>query len=146
MSYSSHVAEIYGNNIFFIWFMVISLHRFAVLFCDPFYKGFICSLKSDKNYLCFSYCSDDSIRSQLCTCHNSWAVVICAKLGPDYIVGIFIGIRTTWFHQHKDCELTNSSWTETLVWDCVPLSGYVTHILWHLTMRFLLPMKSDHSS
>ena len=28
----------------------------------------------------------DPARSQICTCHDSWAVVACAKLWPDWII------------------------------------------------------------
>ena len=30
--------------------------------------------------------SDDLIRLQICTCHDSWAVMTCAKLWPDQII------------------------------------------------------------
>ena len=33
---------------------------------------------------------NDKIRSQFCTCHNSWAVVTCAKLSTDWIIKIKI--------------------------------------------------------
>ena len=34
--------------------------------------------------------NNDQIRSQFCTCHDSWAVVSCAKLWPEWIIGILI--------------------------------------------------------
>ena len=34
--------------------------------------------------------SDDLIRSEFCTCHDSWAVVRCAKFWPDLISTIHI--------------------------------------------------------
>ena len=38
------------------------------------------------NIACCSYMkNDDAIRSQLCTCHDSWAVMTCANLWPDSI-------------------------------------------------------------
>ena len=30
--------------------------------------------------------NNDQIRPQFCTCHDSWAVVTCAKLWPDWII------------------------------------------------------------
>ena len=29
-----------------------------------------------------------AVKSQICTCHDSWAVVACAKLWPDWIIRI----------------------------------------------------------
>ena len=38
------------------------------------------------NIACCSYTKNNvSIRSQLCTCHDSWAVMTCANLWPDLI-------------------------------------------------------------
>ena len=46
-----------------------------------------------------SFCSDiDSsgpIRSQFCTCHDSSAVMACAKLRPGLIITVYV--RTIWF-------------------------------------------------
>ena len=38
-----------------------------------------------KLFHCNSYIND-TIRSQFCTCHSSLAVVLCAKLWPDWII------------------------------------------------------------
>ena len=37
-------------------------------------------------WYCCDFESDDSIRSEFCTCHDSWAVMACAKFWPDLIV------------------------------------------------------------
>ena len=38
--------------------------------------------------------SNDSVRSQFCTCHDSSAVMTCAKLGPDQIM--IFQVKVTW--------------------------------------------------
>ena len=43
-------------------------------------------LKSWENSFCSSADFNDTIRSYFCTCHNSWAVVTCAKIWPDCII------------------------------------------------------------
>ena len=58
---------------------------------------------------------NDPIRLQFCTCHDSWAVVACAKLPPDWII-IFsrkptpisneIWIMSSW----AICEIIPSVW------------------------------------
>ena len=58
---------------------------------DPFHKQFkSSSSKSRKNTCCFYMKRGDLIRSQFCTCHDSSALVTCAKLGPDWIIWIKI--------------------------------------------------------
>ena len=42
-------------------------------------------LKSCEKYYCTSLDSNDPVRSQICICHDSWAVVACANLWPDLI-------------------------------------------------------------
>ena len=49
-------------------------------------------------HVCFSWITNDQIRSQFCTCHGSSAVVTCATLWPDLIIrikakGIFTGFK-----------------------------------------------------
>ena len=43
--------------------------------------------------LCFYQCSNDSIRSQTCTCHDSWAVMTCAKLWPNLSIIFEVGVK-----------------------------------------------------
>ena len=52
-----------------------------------FYELIIQLLKNS----CGSYLkNNDPIRSQFCTCHDSWAVMACAKLWPDCVIKIRI--------------------------------------------------------
>ena len=51
-------------------------------FSDPVHE----KKKSFENSLCCNYDSNDQIRSQSCPCHNSWAVVTCAKFWPDLLI------------------------------------------------------------
>ena len=53
---------------------------------EPFYKGFMSSWC--KNMCCFDVRYYDQISSQFCTCHDSWAVVACTKLGADWVIGL----------------------------------------------------------
>ena len=50
---------------------------------------------SEKFMLLFLEKKNDPIRSQFCTCHDSWAVMTCAKLWPDWITRIRISQRVT---------------------------------------------------
>ena len=54
------------------------------------------------------------ISLQICTCHNSSAVVTCAKLWTDWI--IIFQERATWFFQDLDYELINLC--EMGLWCC----------------------------
>ena len=40
-------------------------------------------LKSCDNFCCCNFYCNDPVRSHFCTCHDSWAVMTCAKLWPD---------------------------------------------------------------
>ena len=44
-----------------------------------------CFLVHNGHFLVLRKKNSDLIRSQFCTCHDSWAVVTCAKLLPDNI-------------------------------------------------------------
>ena len=48
---------------------------------------------SDDNYLCFDFECDCRIRSQICTCHYSCAVVAYAKLWPGRLIYLHIRAR-----------------------------------------------------
>ena len=66
---------------------------------------------------CFNCDFDDSIRSQFCTCHNSWAVVACAKLWTDLIV-IFL-VRATLIFFFTNFFVINHLWNGFLdLWEC----------------------------
>ena len=54
--------------------------------CDPFYKRFIMAQsKYCENSVYSDVESNDTIMGHFCTCHNSSAVVTCAKLTHDWI-------------------------------------------------------------
>ena len=56
---------------------------------NSFHKEFMSLLSNSCKYICYSYMkSIDLIRSQFCTCHDSWAVMTCAKLWHDWIIRI----------------------------------------------------------
>ena len=61
---------------------------------DPFHEV----LMSWWLKLCFNYESNDKNCSRFCTCHNSSAVVACAKFWPDLI--IIFQITTSQFFLH----------------------------------------------
>ena len=73
---------------------------------DPFLKQYMSSKpKSCKYKYNFYVKNDDLTRPQFYTCHNSWAVVACAKLWSGWIVRIEIRanrisvIFQLWAHQ-----------------------------------------------
>ena len=65
------------------------LHVWAHIFCE--------------NSLSYIYDFGDPVRPQLCTCHDSSAVVICAILWPDRL-GI-VHVRAIWILKDLDCKL-----------------------------------------
>ena len=65
---------------------------------DPNLKGFVL-------LLCIHYYQT---RPHLCTCHDSSAVVACAKLWHDYMIKN--KIRANAFSQNSDFELINRLW------------------------------------
>ena len=86
--------------------------------------------KSHKN-CCRSYTKNNyEIRSQLCTCHNSWAVVACAKLWADCFIRIEIipnlilkrfwlwahKLFVKWAHRQWNIEFYNIYFTSTKIW------------------------------
>ena len=57
----------------------------------PISQTFMSSwLKSYENSLCCSYDSENSIRSEICTCHNSSAAIACTKFWADLIIIIHV--------------------------------------------------------
>ena len=68
----------------FLWCLHAAWDHFADSFC-----AHIPNLIN----LCCCYLKDDNaIWSQLCTSHDSWAVVVCAKLWPNCIIRIKISV------------------------------------------------------
>ena len=86
---------------------------------DPFHKRSMSSWL--KYYVCCNFYTDDSITVRFGTCHDSSAVMVCAKLGYDEMIN---------FHERakcilEDCDdritkcLRNDSWPRQpviLVW------------------------------
>ena len=56
-----------------------------------------------KFLFCSNFTNNDPIRSQFCTCHDSWAVVRYAKLWPNWIITLH-AIQILW---HLDYELNS---------------------------------------
>ena len=66
-----------------------------------FYECGECDLKSsslivyevitDICFFIFNHHSNDEIMWQICTCHDSWAVITCANLWPDLIIIYHVG-------------------------------------------------------
>ena len=55
----------------------------------PFHIWFRSSLSTSHKKSCDYYLMNNyPIRSQFCTCHDSWAVVTCANLWPDWVIRI----------------------------------------------------------
>ena len=65
----------------------------------------------------------DKIWSQFCTCHDSWAVMACAKLWPDCIIRI--KITTKVFYSRFQLR------TLVLLEKCVPVT------IWHRLHKFV---------
>ena len=70
--------------------------------------------KSSENMVSSYFDSDDPIRPQLCTCHDSWAVMTCAKLWPD-LTNIF-HMRATYVFTKFGSQAQNPvvKWTPVL--------------------------------
>ena len=76
----------------------------------PISQQFMSSfLKSHKSSFYSNFNSNNgNIRSQICTCHDSRAVVTCAKLWPDWIIIFYVRTLCIFFTSfgfgaHKSC-------------------------------------------
>ena len=91
-------------------------HKVLLQF-GPFHKVYMSSqLKSCEKFLCCDSDSDDPNSSQICTCHDSWAVVTCAKLWTDLI--IICQVRAAWI-----CKIFEL-WAHKLLLRWSPGSGW----------------------
>ena len=86
----------------------------TLAFSDPFHNRLMSWWsKSCKTTCSFYVENDDPIKSQFCTCHDSWAVVTCANLWADGIIRIVVTSRIIFerfqLWAHKPFE-KNSSW------------------------------------
>ena len=62
-------------------------HPIKILIAGPILGRYMSLLL--KSWVCYFLSNFDlkhAIRSQICTCHGSWAVVVCAKLWHDNII------------------------------------------------------------
>ena len=95
----------------------------------PSHKGFMrLSFKSCENSVSFYLNSNDPIRSQFFTCHNSLAVMACAKLWHDCIIIIFyisvIFIFQILWWAHKPFAKWVSRPSQCLVFNFSPVPTY----------------------
>ena len=58
-------------------------------------------MKSCENCICFNYNLKDQVRPHFSTCHDSTAVVTCAKLWPDLVIIYHISVT---------CHFTRFGW------------------------------------
>ena len=63
-----------------------------------------------ENSFCFDLDSNGPIRSQICTCHASSAVVAYANLWPDTLMMIIFHIKAIYFLQDLNYKLVNPLW------------------------------------
>ena len=91
---------------------------------DPCYWCFMGSSSTSCKNNCHSYMkNNDPIKSQFCTCHDSWAVVTCANLWTDQINKI--KIEANWIARKLSCELMKlfMKW----VWDALKVRLMMTY-------------------
>ena len=88
-------------------------HVTCVLPNDLLDKGFMSSKSKPckKNMCCHHVNNNNPLRSQFCTCHDSSAVVACAKLWADWIMKIKIKSQKV-FSQILIYELINDLWND----------------------------------
>ena len=105
----SHKENLKGH----IWKM---LFMASAAIRKTFKGGFINGLWAHnwENSFCSNIHSNYSIRPQVCTCHNSWAVVTCAKLWSDWI-NISLCKSFTNFLPDSDFEHINPLWNGSQV-------------------------------
>ena len=96
--------------------------------------------------------SDDQIRSQFCTCHDSSAVMACAKLWPDWdiifhkTVTCIIKRFGLWAHK-SFVKWVSGSLLEFTKWKTqkyILAPSYLT-VFWSTSFRFGVILKFDRS-
>ena len=81
LKWFQQTSMLYLDMLYPYFFIYYDIQNWA--FRDSFHKILMSSwLNSCEN----RFCSDDMIMPQFCTCHDSSAVVTCAKVGPDLII------------------------------------------------------------
>ena len=127
-------------NILF-WGLVVSnqqLHHKQPLkvtigqgYTDPFHKGFMSSrLKAHEFFFFFNFDSNHPIRSQFYTCHDSSAVVACAKLWADMKI-IFHQNNTHFFMRFE-------IWPHNPVVEWVPGTTFIQFSVPHMLVNLSL--------
>ena len=98
-----------------------------LVFRYPFHWQFVSlQLKSRENYFNFNSNSNEPIRSQICTYHDTWAVMTCAKSWPDWM--IIFQVRTEFFIQDLNHGLINPQWNGSPVLPSL-LSCYISDLV-----------------
>ena len=73
----------------------------------------------------------DLIISQFCTCHDSSAVVTCAKLWDDWIISL--QVKANIFLEDFEYKLINHLWNSTMRWErsmyLAPFAGWLAEII-----------------
>ena len=70
-------------------------------------------LKSRTNHFYSIFYDNHPIRSQFCTCHDSGAVVTCAKLRPDLVT--IVHVTATIDFRRLGYEFINHSWNGAVI-------------------------------
>ena len=103
----------------YAWLMAIVspfiLVRLIRTFCAP---GPISQMIYEQiiEIFCSNFQCEHSIRSQFCTCHDSWAAVVCAKMWPDVIHQFKKSQNApdpypTMLHSEQKCAHFSSEWS-----------------------------------
>ena len=89
-------------------------------------------------YFCSNFDSDDPTRSQICTCHNSWAVVTCAKLWSAHF--IIFHVREYLYQKDLEYELINCllNVIQFCPWLILLPVGWISLIECGRTVQFLI--------
>ena len=123
-------------------FMNMVFHNiFRLKTRDPFYIHSELVIKILQTFALLLCTNAFQINSQFCTCHNSPAVVTCAKLLTDLIIGIKIRVKMTFIRFQSWVYKLCAKWISGLrLWrcsrvvftECYPKS-LVQIMAWHRT-------------
>ena len=103
LSFALSQQYVPGKPLIASYWFVLNTQQFKVMGQVLFHKGLMSSLvKSCENFLCCNYHYDYPIRSQICTCHGSWAFFTWAKLWLNHIT--IFQVRITRVYFHLDCN------------------------------------------
>ena len=106
----------------------IQVRAWSLTFQGASHKWFMSLwLKSREYSLSSNSYFNDLFRSQFCTCHDSWAVVGCAKLWPDLII---FHLKWRCILQNFRYELINHLWNGAMVCSRLAFCWFVTQCGW----------------